>query len=80
MAGQDFEILEELFDLLEQLEQRLGEVPKRSYPSSSRKLRKDVADYAGKCQRGELNGKARKRKSGQLFRKLVALHPDVWSK
>jgi hypothetical protein len=80
MDRQDFEILEELFDTLGQLRQRLGGNPNRSYLSSSRKLRTDVADFAGKCQQGQITGRARKRKSGELFRKIIALHPDVWSK
>lgn len=79
MDRQDFEILEELLDVIGQLKQRLGSNPNRSYPSSSRKLRTDVADFAGKCRQGQLNGRARKRKSGELFRKIIALHPDVWS-
>ena len=48
--------------------------------SSSRKLRQETADFAGKCRRGELKGRAQKRKSGELFRKIVALCPDVWRK
>jgi hypothetical protein len=78
MDEQDYEILEEMFDTVEQIQQRLGGNPMRSYPSSSRKLRRDVADFAGKCRRGELIGRVRKRKSGELFRRIVALHPDVW--
>jgi len=78
MDDQDYEILVEMFDVFEQLQQRLGSKPKRSYLSSSRKLRRDVADFAGRCRRGELNGRTRKRKSGELFRRIVALHPDVW--
>ena len=80
MKVQDTQILEELFDVVEQIQQRIGGNPRRSYPSSSLRLRKDLADFAGKCQRGELNGRARKRKSGELFRRIVSLHPDVWLK
>ena len=80
MDGQDFSILEELFDTFDQLQQRIGGNPSRSYPSSSRKLRQEMADFTGRCQRGELKGRARKRKSGELFRKIVALYPGVWSK
>ena len=80
MDRQDFEVLEELLDVVEQLEQRLGHKPGRSYLSSSRKLRKDTADFAGKCRRGELKGRSRKQKSGELFRRIVVLCPDVWQK
>ncbi len=80
MDAQDYEILEEMFEVFEHLQQRVGGNPKRSYPSSSWKLRQDVDDFAGKCRRGEIRGRARKRKSGELFRKIIALHPDVWSK
>jgi hypothetical protein len=76
----DFQILEELFDTIEQLKQRLGGDPNRGYLSSSRKLRKDVADFTGKCRNGELKGRARNRKSGELFNRIISLHPDVWPK
>ena len=59
MDRRDFEILEELLDVVEQLQQRTGGNPRRSYLSSSRKLRQDTDDFAGKCQRGELVGRAR---------------------
>lgn len=78
MDRQDYEILEEMFDVVEQIQQRSGRAPKRSYLSSSRKLRRDVSDFAGSCRRGELQGRARKRKSGELFRRIVAMYPDVW--
>jgi hypothetical protein len=80
MDRKDYEILEELLDVVEQLQQRTGGNPRRSYLSSSRKLRQDTDDFAGKCQHGELVGRARKRKSGELFRRIVALCPDVWRK
>jgi hypothetical protein len=78
MDRQDYEILEELFDTIEQLQQRSGNAPKRSYRSSSWKLRSDVSDFAETCRRGQLKGRARKRRSGELFRRIVAMHPDVW--
>jgi hypothetical protein len=76
----DFQTLEELFDTVEQFKQRLGDGPKRGYLSSSRKLRKDVADFTGKCRNGELKGRARNRKSGELFIRIISLHSDVWRK
>ena len=78
MDRQDYEILEEMLDVVEHLRQRLGDTPKRGYLSSSRKLRREVDDFAGQCQRSELKGRAQKRKSGDLFRKIVALYPDLW--
>lgn len=78
MDRQDFEILEELFDTVEQLQQRSGPAPKRSYLSSSRKLRKDLSDFADNCRHGEFSGRARKRKSGELFRRIVSMSSDVW--
>ena len=78
MNRQDFTILEEMFDTFEHLQQRLGVSPKRSYLSSSRKLRRDVAAFTGMCRRGELIGRARKRKSNELFRRIIALHRAVW--
>jgi hypothetical protein len=80
MDRQDFEILEDLIDTLDEIQQRLGGNPKQRYLSSSRKLRRDICDFADLCRCGELNGRARKRKSGELFRKIISHHPDVWSK
>lgn len=80
MDSQDYKILEELLDVIEQLQQRVGGNPRRSCLSSLRKLRQDMDDYADNCRRGELKGRAKKRKSGDLFRRVVALYPDVWRK
>ena len=77
MDGQDL-ILTKLLETFEQLQQRLGRKPKRSYPSSSLKLRRDLADFSEKSRSGELDGKALRRKSGELFRRIIKLHPDVW--
>jgi len=78
-AFQDFEILEKLLDSIEQLQQRDGSNPTRGSTSSSRKLRAELATYADECRRGELKGRARKRKSGELFRRVVSLDPGVWT-
>jgi hypothetical protein len=80
MKRQDFDILEDLVETLDQIGQRLGDRPKRGYPSSSQKLRQDVSDFAESCRRGELAGRARKRKSGELFRRICSTYPGVWSK
>jgi len=79
MPDQDFMILEQLLATCEQLQQRQRGSPQRRSPSSSQRLRRDVSGFAERCQNGQLKGRARKRKSGELFRRIVALHPDVWS-
>ena len=76
----DYLILEELLDVVEQLGQRLGSNPERGLQSSSRKLREEIADFADSCRRGELEGQSRKRRSGELFRRILTLHPDIWTK
>ena len=76
---QDHLILERLLDSIEQLQQRDGrKAPTRQSASSSRKLRAELATYADLCRRGELKGRARKRKSGELFRRIISLAPEVW--
>jgi hypothetical protein len=80
MRKKDFEILEEMLAICGQIRQRCGGDPARNYVSSSRTLRQDMDDFADKCQRGELKGRARKRKSGEIFRRILALYPDVWRK
>ena len=79
MDRQDYEILEDMIEIIDRVRQRRGGNPQRSNLSSSRKLRMELSDYADKCRRGELKGRARKRKSGELFRRIVAGCPD-WSK
>jgi hypothetical protein len=73
MDRQDFVILEELLDSIEQLRQRVGSNPGRGHRSSSQQLRRDLAAFADACQLGQLYGRARKRKSGELFRKIMSL-------
>ncbi len=80
MRRQDFEILEELLDSVEQLRQRFGSNPERGHRSSSRKLREDLDDFAYACERGDLDGPRRSRKSGELFRRILSLHPGNWAK
>jgi len=77
-AFQEFEILGELLDSVEQWHQRDGSNPDRSSTSSSRKLRSELASLVEKCRRGEISGRARKRKSGELFRRIVSLAPEIW--
>jgi hypothetical protein len=79
MDSQDFEILEDLIETLDEIQQRLGASPNRSYLSSSRKLRRDICDFSGQCRSGELKGKMRKRQSGELFRRIISQYPDVWT-
>lgn len=76
MSTQDHVVLEELLDAVEQLGQRSGSNLGRNQVSSSRTLHKDVRDYADACRRGELKGRARKRKSHQLFQTIIALYPE----
>ncbi len=80
MDRQDFEILEDLLEVIEETQQCSGSNPDSNHRSSSRKLRKDVAEFAELCRHGELKGRARKRRSGELFRRIVSLHPSAWQK
>jgi hypothetical protein len=78
MDGQDFEILEELLDTFEQLRQRVVGSPTRSYLSLSRKLREDLNRFSQSCRCGSLHRRSRRRKSGELLRRILSLHPDVF--
>ena len=60
MDRQDYVILEELLDTVEQLQQRrLRDNPERGYRSSSRKLRKEVDDFAEECRQRTIGGRAK---------------------
>ncbi len=76
---QDFEILEELLDCVEQLQQRCGSNPKRKSASSAQVLRKDLAVFRAQARTGKIAGRARKRKSGEIFRRIVSLAPEIWT-
>jgi hypothetical protein len=78
MDRQDFQILDELLGVFEQLGRRFGNDSERGPRSSSHRLRKDLASFADNCRQGQLKGRARKRKSGELFRRILALNPDLW--
>jgi len=74
----DQEILSELLDSIERLQQRSGESPEPRHSSSVRRLSEDLAEYADAVKSGTLRGRARKRKSGDLFRRIISLHPGIW--
>lgn len=76
MNRQDFDILFELGDKIAQLEQRTGSNPGRGVTSSSVNKRR-IAEFARKCERGELKGRERKRKADRLFLDVVRSLGDV---
>ena len=74
----DYQILIELLDVVEELGQRTGRKPGEGHPSSRGELEKDVSRFRETCEKGSLSGKRRKRRSGQLFRRIISLYPDIW--
>ncbi len=78
MGDQDFQILEKLLDKVEELRQRCGSNPRRGHSSLLRTLQRDLASYEKECRFGKLKGRARKRQSGRLFRRILSLDPDLW--
>ena len=74
----DYEVLDEMLDVIEHLRQLSGPEPGRCRPSSLRKLREDLGRFRDDCDAGRLARRACKRKSGELFRRVVSLHPEVW--
>lgn len=76
MDGQDFEILGEMLETIENLQEQHGGDPEASYPSSARKLRREIEEFAGNCRNGTLKGRKRKRESNELFCKILRLHPS----
>lgn len=75
---QDYEVLEELLDIVEQLGQRSGSDPGRGHVPSYAKLRKDLDQYRDDCERDQLKGQVRRRRSGNLLRRIVSIDPKVW--
>jgi hypothetical protein len=70
MNRQDFDILFELSDIVAKREQRSGVRSRRDVTSSSVNRRR-IAEFARKCERGELKGRERKRKAHQLFLEVM---------
>ena len=71
-------ILAELLEKIEQLQRHSGSNPGNAFRFSVDRIRKDLGRFADKCRRGELDGRARKRKFGELFRRVIALDPKTW--
>lgn len=80
MAREDYEILEELLETIELLQERRGIRPARDHRSSLETLQRDVADFSDACRRDVLKGQARRRRSGQLFRRILSLEPLIWER
>ena len=75
---QDYDVLEELLDIVEQLGQRSGSDPGRGQAPSYVKLRKDLDEYRDDCERDRSKVRARRRRSGELLRRIVSIDPKVW--
>ena len=75
---QDYEVLEELLDIVEQLGQRSGSDPGRGQAPSCVKLRKDLGQYRDDCEHDRLRARVRRRRSGTLLRRIVSIDPNVW--
>lgn len=75
---EDFNVLEEMLDIVEDLRQRSGDNPRLNRASSSKALRRAVVQFREECKAGELEARSRKRKAKELFRRLVSLHPSIW--
>jgi hypothetical protein len=75
---QEFLILGKMLDSIEHLQQRDGIYPDRNSMSSSQRLRSELANLTDKCRSGEITGRARRRKSGEIFRRIISLAPDIW--
>lgn len=75
MKKQDFQVLVELGEFIAQREHRTGRKSGRSVTSSSI-TRRHVAEFARKCEQGEISGRKRKRESDRLFLELLRLLDD----
>jgi ribosomal protein L29 len=76
---QDHAILEELLDVVEEFAQRAGDKPARDPSSSVRRLRGDLMEFRDAAESGQLDRTTRRRKSGRLLARILALHPAIWT-
>ena len=76
MNRQDFDILAELSEIIAQQEQRTGRRPGRGVTSSSI-MKRQIAEFARKCERGDVKGRKRKREADKLFLDALRLVNDV---
>ena len=77
---QEIKILKELLDTVQELEQRVGVHPTPGHPSSVRKLQTEITGCERDIANGKLKGRALRRKSGELFRQIISLYPEIWKK
>ena len=75
---EDYEILEEMFDIVEDLRQRSGDSPRLARASSSRTLWRAVMQFREDCRMERLGSRSRKRRGKELFKHLVSLYPSIW--
>jgi hypothetical protein len=75
---EDFQILEEMLDVIEDLRQRSGGRPRLTRASSSRTLRRAVVRFREECNMKLLEGRSRRRRAKELFKRLVSLYPSIW--
>ena len=74
----DYDVLEELLDVIEQLGQRSGNDPGRGQPPSCGQVRKDLDQYRDDCEHNRLKDRVRRRRSGELLRRIVSIDPKIW--
>ena len=72
-------VLEQMLDMVEDLRQRSGQPPGRGHPSSLTRLRNDLGELRREIGWKQIKGRALRRRSGDLFRRIVSLYPEVWS-
>ena len=79
MKREDFQILSEVLDIVEDLQRRTGGNPRWARESSLRRLRQEMMRFEQNCRDKTIMGKARKRKAQELFRQILSLRPNLWS-
>lgn len=75
---EDYEILAELLDSIEQLQRRTRLIRETRHSSLVGRLKNDLEEYANDAKSKKLQGRSRKRRSGELFRRIIRLYPFIW--
>ena len=79
MKINEVKILEQILDTVEDLRQRSGQPLGRGHLSSLQRLRNELEHLGREIEWKRLKGRALRRKSGELFRRIVSLFPEIWS-
>lgn len=78
MKREDNHILKSLFDKVEEIAKKSGRVPEPNRLPLVERLEVELDRYEKDVVSGKLTGRAQRRKSGELFRRILSAYPEIF--